>query len=228
MLGGVLDLRKLDVADVMVHRTNMKTVDADSDIQTIISAVLESGKTRLPVWRGEPENIIGIIHAKDLLRELNRVDGDMSRLSIEELFTPPWFVPDTTSLPDQLNAFLKRKTHFALVVDEYGEVMGLITLEDILEEIVGEIADEHDEGEDTITPGKDGSVIVDGATTIRDLNRSCDWDLPDEEANTIAGLIIHEAQTIPTEGQLFSFHGYRFEVLERDRNRLSKVRVRKL
>ncbi|HFQ15432.1 MAG TPA: HlyC/CorC family transporter [Rhodobacteraceae bacterium] len=226
MLGGVLDLRKLDVADVMVHRTNMKTVDADSDIQTIISAVLESGKTRLPVWRGEPENIIGIIHAKDLLRELNRVDGDMSRLSIEELFTPPWFVPDTTSLPDQLNAFLKRKTHFALVVDEYGEVMGLITLEDILEEIVGEIADEHDTEISGIHRQPEGGVIVDGDVPIRDLNRAMDWNLPEDQATTIAGLVIHEAQTIPDTGQVFTFHGFRIEVTGRERNRLINLRIK--
>ena len=232
---GALDLKNREVEEIMLHRSKIEMIDVDSPPADILSQALRSNHTRIPLFRDEPENVVGVLHAKDLLRAVDALvrggGGDLRKLeniNILDIAMEPYFVPETTSLDDQMREFLRRKSHFALVVDEYGSLQGLITLEDILEEIVGEIADEHDEGEDTITPGKDGSVIVDGATTIRDLNRSCDWDLPDEEANTIAGLIIHEAQTIPTEGQLFSFHGYRFEVLERDRNRLSKVRVRKL
>jgi Mg2+/Co2+ transporter CorB len=138
-------------------------------------------------------------------------------------------VPETTPLDEQMREFLRRRAHFALVVDEYGALQGLITLEDILEEIVGDIADEHDAADiGGIELQPDGSVEVEGVVTIRDLNRACDWNLPDEEANTVAGLVIHEAQAIPNEGQVFSFHGFRFEVLARDNNRLTRLRLRKL
>mgnify|MGYP000055975010 CR=1 FL=1 len=143
-IGGLLDLADLEVSDVMVHRTKMNTLNADDDPEKLIQEALDSPHTRLPLWRGQTDNYIGVLHAKDLLRALARAGGDASRLDLEQLVSPPWFVPDTTSLQDQLNAFLKRKAHFALVIDEYGEVMGLVTLEDILEEIVGEISDEHD------------------------------------------------------------------------------------
>src|SRR5690606_4930334 len=176
---------------------------------------LKSPYTRLPLWRGATDNFIGVLHSKDLLRALVSAGGDFAQVKIEELMTPPWFVPDTTSVQDQLNAFLRRKAHFALVIDEYGEVMGLVTLEDILEEIVGEITDEHDLELPGLRPQPDGSVVVDGSVTIRDLNRATDWKLPDDEATTIAGLVIHEARMIPEERQVFTFHGFRFTVLRR-------------
>src|SRR5215212_7163164 len=139
MLGGLLDLRDLTVADVMVHRTKMRTINADLSSEEIVREVLSSPYTRLPLWRDTQENIIGVLHAKDLLRALDAVGGDANTLRIEAIALETWFVPDTTSLRDQLKAFLSKKTHFALVVDEYGEVQGLVTLEDILEEIVGDI-----------------------------------------------------------------------------------------
>ncbi len=228
MLGGVLDLLDLKVLDVMVHRTKMQTLNASTPTDKLVDEVLKSHYTRLPVWEDEPENIIGVLHAKDLLVALGGVDWDSSRLDIKELLKEPWFVPDTTGVKDQLNAFLKRKSHFALVVDEYGEVQGLITLEDILEEIVGQISDEHDIQDAAIRPQPDGTVNVDGSVPIRDLNRQLGWDLPDEEATTIAGLVIHEAQTIPEPGQAFTFYGYRFEVLRKNRNRITAVRVKPL
>src|SRR4029079_3730923 len=144
MFGGVLDLRELAVSDVMIHRTNMITLDADDSPEDIVNTVIASPVTRLPLWRGNPENIIGILHVKDLLRALHAVDGEASKVDIASLLTPPWFVPDTRPVSEQLKAFRRRKTPFALVVDEYGEVEGLVTLEDILEEIVGDITDEHD------------------------------------------------------------------------------------
>ncbi len=225
MLGGVLDLPDLTVSDIMVHRTKMETINADEPPEQLVEDVLHSPHTRLPIWQGDLDNIVGIVHAKALLRAVQQAQGDMSKIDIISVAAEPWFVPDTTSLKDQLNAFLRKKAHFALVVDEYGEVMGLVTLEDILEEIVGEISDELDVTVTGIRPQQDGSLIVDGTVPIRDLNRLRDWDLPDEEATTIAGLVIHEAETIPDEGQVFRFHGFRFEILKRQRNRITQLRI---
>lgn len=227
MLGGLLDLRKLTVADVMVHRTKMRTVDADLPPADLARAVIGSPFTRLPLWRDEPDNIVGLLHAKDLLRALQAIRGD-GALDVDAVATLPWFVPGTTTLRDQLTAFLARKQHSALVVDEYGDLMGLVTLEDILEEIVGEISDEHDVAARGVRPQPDGSLLVDGSVPIRDLNRMMDWTLPDAEATTVAGLVIHEAQAIPDPGQVFRFHGFRFEVLRRVRNRVAAVRVARL
>ena len=225
MLGGVLDLRELTVSDIMVHRTNMDTLDAELPTEEIVDAALKSAHTRLPLWRGEREQIVGILHAKTLLRALRQARDDVSKLDIMALATAPWFVPDTTTLKAQLSAFLKRKSHFAIVVDEYGEVMGLVTLEDIIEEIVGEITDETDIAAALANPQPDGSLVVDGSVPIRDVNRLMDWDIPDEEATTIAGVVIFEAQTIPNPGQAFTFHGFRYEVLKRQRNRITTLRV---
>lgn len=224
-LGGLLDLGELDVSDVMVHRTNMHTVNAAEPADKIVDDILASPFTRVPIWEGEQENIVGVVHAKDLLRILKSSGGDASNVDVSAVAKRPWFVPDTTALNDQLNAFLKRKAHFALVVDEYGEVQGLVTLEDILEEIVGEIADEHDLELQGVRPQPDGSVNADGSVPIRDLNRAMDWDLPDDAATTVAGLVIHEARIIPEPGQAFTFHGFRFQVLRRSRNRLTSVRI---
>jgi CBS domain containing-hemolysin-like protein len=219
---------ELEVSDVMVHRTNMITVDADDKPVDIVNTVIASPVTRLPLWRGNPENIIGILHVKDLLRALHAVDGDAAKIDIASLLAPPWFVPETRPVSEQLKAFRRRKTPFALVVDEYGEVEGLVTLEDILEEIVGDITDEHDVAMPGVRKQPDGSVNVDGAVPIRDLNRVMDWNLPDEEATTIAGLVIHEARTIPEVGQSFTFHGFRFRVLRRARNRITALRIQPL
>ncbi|MDH3579211.1 MAG: HlyC/CorC family transporter [Hyphomicrobiales bacterium] len=225
MLGGVLDLADLEVEDVMIHRTDMAAINADDSPQEIIDQTLASPYTRLPLWRDEPENIIGVLHAKTLLKALRDADGDPAKLDVIALAVPPWFVPESTPLKRQLNNFLRRKAHFALVVDEYGEVQGLVTLEDILEEIVGNIADEHDISEEGIRPQADGTVNVDGSVPVRDLNRLLDWDLPDEEATTIAGLVIHKAQTIPQAGQVFTFEGFRFEVTRRERNKITRLEI---
>jgi Mg2+/Co2+ transporter CorB len=224
-LGGVLDLAELEVSDVMVHRTNMVALNMDEDLPILIEQALSSPYTRLPLWRGESDNFVGVLHAKDLLRAMHAAGGDESKIDLNKIASPTWFVPDTTTLQDQLNAFLRHKAHFALVVDEYGEVMGLVTLEDILEEIVGEIADEHDVELEGVRPQADGSVIVDGSVPIRDLNRASDWSLPDDEATTIAGLVIHEARMIPEERQIFTFHGFRFTVLRREKNRITRLRI---
>jgi Mg2+/Co2+ transporter CorB len=225
MLGGLLDLRDLTVADVMIHRTEVIMVDAGQPPEQAVAAVLAAPVTRVPLWRDTPENIIGILHAKDLLHALRGADGDPSKVDLAKIARPPWFVPEIRPLSEQLKAFRRRKTPFALAVDEYGEMMGIVTLEDILEEIVGDITDEHDVAVPGVRPQPDGSVNVDGAVPIRDLNRVMDWNLPDEEATTIAGLVIHEARLIPDPGQSFTFHGFRFRVLRRERNRLTALRI---
>jgi Mg2+/Co2+ transporter CorB len=225
MMGGLLDLRELAVSDVMVHRTKMVMLDADQAPREIVDAVLAAAVTRLPLWRGSPDNIIGVLHAKEVLRALHAAGGDAAKVDIAALVRPAWFVPDTTPLSEQLKAFRHRKTPFALVVDEYGEVEGLVTLEDIVEEIVGDISDEHDIAVPGVRPLPDGSVNVDGAVPVRDLNRVMDWNIPDDEATTIAGVVIHEARSIPEPGQSFTFHGFRFHVLRRTRNRITALRI---
>jgi Mg2+/Co2+ transporter CorB len=225
MLGGLLDLEELEVSDVMVHRTKMRIIDAELPPDELVREVLASPYTRMPLWRDDPDNIVGILHAKDLLRALDAAGGDARKLDIDDLVREPWFVPDTTALRDQLKAFLKRKTHFALVVDEYGEVQGLVTLEDIIEEIVGDIKDEHDVGATGVRRLRDGAVQAEGGVAIRDINRVMDWKLPDHEATTIAGLVIHEARAIPEVGQAFIFYGFRFEVMRKQRNRITSLKI---
>jgi Mg2+/Co2+ transporter CorB len=225
MFSGLLDLRDLTVGDVMIHRTKMITICADEPPSDIIKAVSEAAVTRVPLWKGKPENIVGILHVKDLLRAIEAAEDDESKVDVMALARPPWFVPDIRPLSEQLKAFRRRKTPFALVVDEYGEVMGLVTLGDILAEIIGDISDEHDVALPGVRPQPDGSVTVDGGVPIRDLNRAMEWNLPDEEATTIAGLVIHEARSIPEPGQTFTFHGFRFRVLRRDRNRITALRI---
>ncbi|OLP62109.1 hypothetical protein BJF93_01265 [Xaviernesmea oryzae] len=225
-LGGVLDLDALEVSDIMVHRLTMRMVNADDPPGVIVRQILDSPFTRMPVWRGTADNIIGVIHAKDLLRALADPAIDAENIDITRITQKPGFVPDTTGLKDQLSAFLRRRTHFALVVDEYGELRGLVTLEDILEEIVGDIADEHDIAIQGVRQEADGSIVVDGSVPIRDLNRALDWNLPDEEATTIAGLVIHESRIIPQERQAFTFYGKRFIVMKRVKNRITRLRIR--
>ncbi|TCP61323.1 Mg2+/Co2+ transporter CorB [Rhodovulum bhavnagarense] len=233
---GALDLGERTVEEIMLHRSKIEMVDADASPETILSHSLESPHTRLPIFKDDPENIVGVIHAKDLLRAMDKLmrgpdacPEKLKEFRVLDVAMKPYFVPETTTLDDQMREFLRRHTHFALVVDEYGALRGLITLEDILEEIVGEITDEFDvDAEHPLRRTEEGAVLVDGAMTIRDLNRAMDWSLPDEEANTIAGLVIHEAQSIPTQGQVFSFHGFRFEVLQRQANRITRLKIRPL
>jgi Mg2+/Co2+ transporter CorB len=223
MLGGVLDLSDMGVSEIMVHRKSIAMVDADLPPRDIVARVLEAEHTRLPLYRGQTENIVGVLHAKDLLKAI--ATNPVEAIDIASIMREAWFIPETTVVKDQLNAFLKRQSHFALVVDEYGALQGLVTLEDILEEIVGEIDDEHDEAIQGVRRQSDGSVHVDGDVTVRDLNRFMDWTLPDEHAVTIAGLVIHEARAIPEPGQSFLFHGHRFQILRRQRNQITALRV---
>lgn len=225
MLGGVLDLSDLTVEQVMVHRKSISMLDVDQPVGELIAEALEIGHTRIPLYRDNPENIVGVLHARDLMRAHVAAGGSAENLDISRIMVEPWFIPETTNLKDQLQSFLKKRAHFALVVDEYGALMGLVTLEDILEEIVGEIDDEHDAAVVGVRRQPDGSVHVDGAAAIRDLNRAMDWDLPEDDAVTIAGLVIHEAETIPEPGQTFIFHGHRFQVLRRRNNQITGLKV---
>ncbi|MEM7663710.1 MAG: HlyC/CorC family transporter [Pseudomonadota bacterium] len=224
---GALDLKDLAVSEVMIHRKSIDMIDAEQPVEDLVMKALSSVHTRLPLYKGgEREEIVGILHAKDLLRSIVPLKGDLETLDLESLLREPWFVPETTPLLDQLDAFMAKRNHFALVVDEYGALQGLVTLEDILEEIVGDIRDEHDVFVQGVRPQTDGSANVDGWVTIRDLNRALGWTLPDEEAVTVAGLVIREAQAIPEPGQRFSFYGYRFDILRRNRNQITGLRVR--
>ena len=225
MLRSILDLADVAVEDVMVHRKNVKMIDAGQPLDDLVAEMLDSPYTRLPLWQDDPDNIIGVIHVKTLLKEMKAHDGDASGIDLGQLSSDPWFVPETTTLYDQLQAFRERREHFALVVDEYGALMGIVTLEDIIEEIIGEIEDEHDLMVAGVRRQTDGSYLVDGDVTIRDLNREFEWEFPDEDYSTIAGLILHESQMIPEAGQSFTFFGFRFDVVKRQRNQITLVRL---
>jgi len=224
---GVLELGDLTVEEVMIHRKNLAMVDVNAPSESLLKDILSSGHTRLPVYDGDQDNVIGILHIKDILKALSRAGSDAQALNVKRLVREAWFVPETTSVVRQLRAFQQKREHFALVVDEYGALMGVITLEDILEEIVGDIQDEYDEAIDGVERQKDGGIIARGDIPIRDINRAMDWNLEDEEAVSLAGLVIHESRTIPDQGQVFSYYGYRFEILERERNQIKKLRVSK-
>ena len=226
MLGSILDLAIRDVSEVMLHRKVMFTCDADLPQEEMIQKLLTSSYTRIPFWKDDSDNIIGVLHVRDAMQSMQQNGQDS--FDLLPLLKEPWFVPQTTSLADQLKAFRKKQTHFAFVVDEYGAILGLVTLEDILEEIVGQIEDEYDQKELNIVEHRDGSHTIRGTVTIRDINRDLDWDLPADGASTLAGLIMHEAKVIPNVKQVFHFHGYRFEILRKQRNQILQVRVRKL
>jgi Mg2+/Co2+ transporter CorB len=225
MLRSVLDLADLYVSAVMTHRANVEALDIEMPKDRLVDLALKSPHTRLPLWRGQPENIVGVIHAKALFRAVHRHEGPLATLNLDAFVSEPWFIPETTSLLDQLQAFKQRREHFALVVDEYGALQGVVTLEDIIEEIVGEIDDEHDVRVVGVEPAADGSYVCGGGVPVRDLNREFGWNLPEDVATTIAGLVLHEARRIPEVGQTFAFHGFRFEILKREGNRIAQLRV---
>ena len=224
---GVLEIGELDVEDVMIHRKNVIMLDVNMPAEQIVKEVLDSGHSRIPLFEEDQDNIIGVLHVKDILKSISKASGDFSAVNAKKIMRETWFVPETTSVVKQLRAFQQKREHFALVVDEYGALMGVLTLEDILEEIVGDIQDEYDEELQGIERLKEGGAILQGDLPVRDINRAMDWKLPDEEAVTIAGLVIHESQTIPEIGQTFAYYGYRFEILEKQRNQIVSLKVTK-
>ncbi len=225
MLRSILDLFDVDVEEVMIHRKNVIMINAEIPMQDLINEVLNAPYTRIPVYREDQDNIIGIVHVKALVRELMNQNGNPAKVDLEKIISNPWFIPETTNLYDQLQAFRERKEHFAIVIDEYGTFMGIVTLEDILEEIVGEIDDEHDHSVPGVRKLHDGTYLVDGAVTIRDLNREFEWNLPDGDYATLAGMILNEAQMIPEVGQSFIFHNFQFDISKRQRNQITLVRI---
>lgn len=225
MLRSILDLADVDLEEIMIHRKSVIMIDAQEPMEKVIQETLDSPYTRLPVWKDNPDNIIGVIHAKLLLREMNERKANPEQIKLDNIMMEPRFVPEKTNLYEQLQAFRERQEHFAVVVDEYGAFMGIVTLEDILEEIVGEIDDEHDISFAGVRKLPDGQLMVDGTVTIRDLNREYEWDLPDEEYSTIAGLILYEAKMIPEVDQSFIFHGFRFDIVRRHRHQITKIRI---
>ncbi len=228
MLRSILDLIDVEVDEIMTHRGQVEMIDISQKPEDIIQIVLNSRYTRLPLYQDTQENIVGVIHAKWVLKELNKYKWDVSKIDFEQISSDPWFIPDSTNLFDQLQEFRARRAHFALVVDEYGSFEGIVTLEDILEEIVGEIDDEHDVSVPGLTPQVNGSYLVDGGVTIRDLNREFEWNIPNNDYATVAGLLIHESRLLPDVGQSFSFFGVRFDVLKRSGNQITQVRLKKI
>ena len=226
MVKGILDLSVIGIEDVMVHRSNMFTVNIDDDANNIINAVINSPYTRIPVWKNDAENIIGIIHAKNLLRLIStKKNLPILNEDIKKTLLEPWFVPETTTLKEQLQMHLNKRTKLAIIVDEYGALMGMISLEDIIEEIVGDISDEHDVIVKGVDVNSDGSFNINGNVEIRDLNREYGWELPDSEANTISGLVIHESRSFPKPGQKFNYYGFQFEILKTQSNQISLLKV---
>lgn len=226
MIGGILDLRELTVEDMMIHRKNITTVDADLPPEELLDAVMKSGHSRIPLWREQPENIVGVVHIKAIIQAALKNKGSFQNIDVAALATPPWFIPDTTTAEEQLEAFRQRRARFALVVDEYGALQGLVTVEDIFDEIFGDIPDELEAAQrPDVRKQADGSYLVDGKVPVRELNRDLDWNLPVDEATTIAGLVIHEARTIPEVGQRFAFFDFKFEILRRQRNQITALRV---
>ncbi len=229
MLASILDLNDRTVEEIMIHRSKVESIDIGLDPETVIALAIASNHSRIPLWKDNPENIVGVVHFKDLLRLVRAQKVGITREMIRRIAHKPWFVPETTTLDDQLNAFRSERKHFACVVDEYGAWLGIVTLEDIIEEIVGEIDDEHDPlmiAE--IMPFGDHAYKVAGTVTIRDLNRQMDWDLPDENAATVAGLVLHEARVIPDLQATFEFYGYRFTVVEKRANQITQLLIEKL
>ena len=226
MLRSILDLFEVSVEDIIIHRKNVTMIDSAQSMTDITAQVLDSPYTRLPLWKDNQENIIGIIHAKLLLKALSAAGGDPEQVNVNDIIMQPWFIPETTSLYDQLQTFRERKAHFAVVVDEYGAFMGIVTLEDILEEIVGEIDDEHDMTVEGVRKTKDGHYMIEGSVPIRDLNREFDWNLSeDEDYSTLAGLILYESQSVPDVGQSFTYNNFRFDITKKNRNQIEMLKV---
>jgi Mg2+/Co2+ transporter CorB len=225
MLGGILDLGSMTISEIMVHRSKVNTINTDLSVKEIVGEALATPHTRIPMWRNSKDNIVGILHIKDLLRILHANNFDYSKISVSQFMSEPWFILDHSLVSQQLNEFRNRRTHFALVIDEYGDLQGIVTLEDVIEEIVGQIDDEHDTLIKRIIVKNNNRYIIDAAISIRDLNREMNWVLPDEGASTLAGLIINEAKRLPEKGESFIISGLKMTIKKKHRNQLKSILV---
>jgi Mg2+/Co2+ transporter CorB len=230
MLQSILDLGTTQVGNIMIHRKNVTMFCIDEDINTLVDKIMKCPYTRLPLWSGNNDNIVGVLNVGDLLKTLKRSEN-IEGIDIMSIATEPWFIPENKDLLDQLQSFRQRHEHFAIVVDEYGSYMGIITLEDIIEEIVGDIKDEHDEIDSTTSGIKqqpDDTYLVTGTTNIRDLNRELSTKFKCDIAATTAGLVINSVGIIPEIGQTFVLYGYKFEILKKQRNQITLLKITKL
>ena len=225
MLASILDLDDMTLQDIWTHRSDMIAVDRTMDMASLVQRVLDASFTRLPVYDGTRDHIIGLIHAKNLLRAIQKSGGDLGALELDKIMSKPWFVLETTSLLDQLRAFRSRREHFAFIIDEYGSMQGIVTLEDILEQIVGDIDDEYDVPDSALIKNTDGSYDIDGDTGLRTLNRQLKTTFSDEKASTLAGYLLYETQEIPAEGQTYVFDHMSFKILERKGLQITKIRI---
>ncbi|MDB1135048.1 HlyC/CorC family transporter [Candidatus Anaplasma sp. TIGMIC] len=226
MLSSVLDLAQTEISQVMTHRKNLFALDIDEEVDVLLKQIFQSTHSRIPIWQKREESIIGVLHVRDVTDLVREKSGNVTKNDIYSIMNKPWFIPDTTPLSVQLHNFRKKRRHLALVVDEYGTLQGAVTLEDILEEIVGDISDEHDiVPESLITAVNENEYHIAGEAPIRDVNRELRWGLP-EDASTVAGLILHNIERIPEEGEVFSLHGFTFKILEKSGNTISLLSVR--
>ena len=228
MLNSVLDLDEVTVGDIKMHRSKVVSLNANTPIPEVIKFVTQTPYSRIPVYQGRRDNIVGVLHTKAVMKMMPIFYGHKHSLQLLDYCTKPWYVLNTTSLLDQLLAFKKRREHFAIIVDEYGDWEGILTLEDLLEEIVGDISDETDKLEESIfqwerTPN--GGYLLNGSTTIRDINRHFHWGLSDEDAATLAGYVMYYLERIPNKGQMFEINGWTFVIHEKVHNHLSKIEV---
>ena len=227
MLKSILDLDDITVGSIMVPRKDIFSLPSNIQYNELINKLNNSPHSRIPIWEKNPENIIGIFH----IRKLIEIKADeFKTFNIKSLCQKPWFIPESTRLDNQLLEFKRRKEHFSIVVDEYGEFLGIVTLEDIIEEIVGEIDDEQDvlkisKGSEDIKSINSKSYLVKGNVTIRELNKELNINIPVSNASTVAGLVLYESRTIPKKGQIFSFFDLKFEILSKKNNQITLLKI---
>ncbi|KZX50932.1 MULTISPECIES: HlyC/CorC family transporter [Stutzerimonas] len=223
MLLGILDLERVTVDDIMIPRNEVTGIDLDDDLEAIISQLRTTPHTRLPVFRNDINQIEGIVHMRQIARLLSH--DQLTKESLLAACTEPYFVPENTPLSTQLLNFQKQKRRIGIVVDEYGDVRGVVTLEDILEEIVGEFSNQDALRSPDIHPQDDGTLVIDGAAYIREVNRALDWQLPCDGPKTLNGLITEALEHIPDSGICLQIGDYRLEILQAADNRVKSVRA---
>ena len=236
MLDSILDLGEMEIINIMVHRKNIASINIEQSLDKILKKAFEINHSKIPLWKRNEDNIVAILNMRTLIQVLHNNHGNFNKITLEEFTSPPWFVPSSNTLKSQLTAFRKKKEKFAIVIDEYGALMGMITMEDILEEIVGDLEQKEDNRNKLnrtklrITKFKDGSHKIPGELSVRDINRKLDWELPedDENASTLAGLLIARVERIPEEGEEFEFDNFKFKVLKVEENQVEYLRVKKL